>query len=67
MTAESAEELIGSDVIDLAAFGQPYISNPDLVGRLRTGAPLTPPDRTTYFGGDATGYTDYPAATPSGA
>lgn len=67
MTRESADELIGAGVIDLAAFGQPYISNPDLVERFRTGVPLTPPDRATYFGGDATGYVDYPAATDSGA
>lgn len=67
MTRESADELIGAGTIDLAAFGQPYISNPDLVERFRTGAPLTPPDRTTYFGGDATGYVDYPAVTDPGA
>jgi 2,4-dienoyl-CoA reductase-like NADH-dependent reductase (Old Yellow Enzyme family) len=67
MTRGSADELIGAGAIDLAAFGQPYISNPDLVERFRTGTPLTPPDRATYFGGDATGYVDYPAATDSGA
>ncbi len=46
---------------DLVAFGRPYIANPDLVERLRRGAPLAKPDRDTFYGGDARGYTDYPA------
>ena len=46
---------------DLVAFGRPYIANPDLVRRLRDGAPLNTPDRATFYGGDAAGYTDYPA------
>ncbi len=46
---------------DLVAFGKLYISNPDLVERLRSGAPLNTPDRRTFYGGDARGYTDYPA------
>ena len=45
---------------DLIAFGRLYIANPDLVERLRTGAPLNVPDRATFFGGGAVGYTDYP-------
>jgi N-ethylmaleimide reductase len=45
---------------DLIAFGRAYIANPDLVERLRRGAPLNEPDRATFFGGGAAGYTDYP-------
>jgi N-ethylmaleimide reductase len=45
---------------DLVAFGKPYIANPDLVTRLRRGAALNQPDRATFYGGGATGYTDYP-------
>jgi len=45
---------------DLVAFGRPYISNPDLVERLRANAPLNPWDKTTFYGGGAKGYTDYP-------
>ncbi len=33
---------------------------PDLVERLRTGAPLGQPDFATPYGGGAAGYTDYP-------
>ncbi len=49
------------NLADLISFGRLYIANPDLVERLRTGAPLNVPDRQTFFGGGAAGYTDYPA------
>lgn len=45
---------------DLVAFGKLFISNPDLVERLRTNAPLNEADRKTFYGGDERGYTDYP-------
>ena len=45
---------------DLIAFGRAFIANPDLVERLRRGAPLNVPDRDTFFTGGETGYTDYP-------
>lgn len=48
---------------DFIAFGRAFISNPDLVDRLRVGARLTRPDPTTFFGGGAVGYTDYPCMT----
>ena len=60
MTRERAEALLEADLIDLAAFGQPFIGNPDLVARLKNRWPLTVPDRDTYYGGDAHGYIDYP-------
>lgn len=46
---------------DAVAFGQPFIANPDLPRRLRQIAPLNTPDQATFYGGDAHGYTDYPA------
>ena len=46
---------------DIVAFGRPYIANPDLVERLRQSAPLNTPERATFYGGGAEGYTDYPA------
>lgn len=45
---------------DLVAFGKPFIANPDLTHRLRDGLPLNEPDRQTFYGGGAEGYTDYP-------
>jgi len=46
---------------DLFAFGRAFISNPDLVERLKTGAPLAPLNPATLYGGNAQGYIDYPA------
>jgi N-ethylmaleimide reductase len=45
---------------DLVAFGRPYIANPDLVERLRANTALNKWDKTTFYGGGAKGYTDYP-------
>jgi N-ethylmaleimide reductase len=53
------------NLADLIAFGRLYIANPDLVERLRIGARLNVPDRATFFGGGAAGYTDYPVLTPA--
>jgi N-ethylmaleimide reductase len=50
-----------ADGADLVAFGRPFIANPDLVERLRKGKALAESDRTTWYGGGAKGYTDYPA------
>ena len=38
----------------------PPASDPDLVERVRTGAPLNDPDPATFYGGGEAGYTDYP-------
>jgi N-ethylmaleimide reductase len=48
---------------DLVAFGKTYIANPDLVARLKAGGPFNAPDKSTFYGGGAKGYTDYPALT----
>lgn len=55
-----ADAAIAKGHADLIAFGRPYISNPDLATRLAKGAALAEPDPSTFYGGDAKGYTDYP-------
>jgi N-ethylmaleimide reductase len=60
-TREMAIDAVSSGAADLVAFGRPYIANPDLVERLRDDAPLAEVDWDHTFGGDAHGYTDYPA------
>ncbi len=55
-----AERAVASGHADLVAFGRPFIGNPDLVERLRTGAPLAALNQKTLYGGGAEGYTDYP-------
>jgi len=44
---------------DLAAFGRPFIGNPDLVAKLQSGAALTAPDFSTFYTPGEKGYTDY--------
>jgi N-ethylmaleimide reductase len=60
-TPESAVEAIGKNHADAIAFGRLFIANPDLVERIRENRPLNPPDRSTFYGGGAHGYTDYKA------
>jgi N-ethylmaleimide reductase len=55
-----AEEALANGA-DMVAFGRAYLANPDLVERLRRDAPLNAPDRATFYGGGAKGYTDYPS------
>ena len=55
-----AEKVLEAGAADLIAFGKPFISNPDLVERLKAGAPLNEWDKATFYGGGAKGYTDYP-------
>ncbi len=57
---EMAIERRSEDLIDAVAFGRYFISNPDLVERLRVGAELTIAPRESYYGGGAKGYTDWP-------
>jgi N-ethylmaleimide reductase len=46
---------------DLVSFGKSFLANPDLPERLATHAPINSPDANYFYGGDAKGYTDYPA------
>jgi len=46
---------------DAITFGRPFISNPDLVARLQSGAALAPDEMATWYTQGAEGYVDYPA------
>jgi len=59
-TQQSAEEAVLAGTVDAVAFGRLFISNPDLPARLSGSAPLNQYDRSTFYGGDTKGYTDYP-------
>lgn len=58
---ENSEALLARGNADLIAIGKNFISNPDLVERLRRGAELARWDQQTFFAGGMKGYTDYPA------
>jgi N-ethylmaleimide reductase len=59
-SAEKADNLIRTGLIDAVAFGRSYIANPDLVERFSQNAPLNPMKPYGSYGGDKKGYTDYP-------
>ncbi len=63
---EDLERLERGDA-DLLAFGALFLANPDLPERLRRGGPFTAPDLSRAFGGDGTGYTDYPTLDDAAA
>jgi len=58
---QSGNAVITDGAADLVAFGVPFLVNPDLPGRFRLDAPLNKADQASFYGGDAHGYTDYPA------
>lgn len=64
--AKAARVLAGGWA-DAIAWGRAWIANPDLDVRLRAGAPLNEPDKSTFYGGGARGYTDYPALLGAGS
>jgi N-ethylmaleimide reductase len=60
-TLETANRAVASGEADLVSFGALFLANPDLPNRFAKNAPLNTPDPSTFYGGDAKGYTDYPA------
>jgi N-ethylmaleimide reductase len=66
-TLAEAQADLDSGLADGIAFGRPFIANPDLVERLRTGAPLAKDDQPTWYSKGPEGYTDYPALETAAA
>lgn len=59
---KSASEVLDDNAFAVS-FGRLFISNPDLPERLEKDAALAEPDQATFYGGDETGYSDYPSLT----
>ena len=59
--AARAESDLGAGKCDLIAVGKPFLANPDLVARWKTGANMNAPDMSTFYTPGPKGYTDYPA------
>ena len=59
-TPASAEKSVSDGTYDLVAFGRWFVSNSDLVVRLKNGSDLNVYERMTFYGGGAEGYVDYP-------
>jgi N-ethylmaleimide reductase len=58
---ERANQTLAEGKADIIAFGALFLANPDLPVRFASRAALNAPDPSTFYGGDAKGYTDYPA------
>lgn len=58
---QEANDAVAGGTLDAVAFGVPFIGNPDLPERIRTGAPLAAADPGTFYTRGAEGYTDYPS------
>ena len=63
MDGPRANRLIADGLADMVAFGRPFIANPDLVDRLRTGAPLAEIDWSSVYASGPAGYSNYPVAS----
>ncbi|CCH40622.1 NADPH dehydrogenase 3 [Wickerhamomyces ciferrii] len=57
---ERLKKDVDHDDRTLIAVGRHFVSNPDLVERLKNGYPLTKYDRSTFYTSGEAGYTDYP-------
>ena len=65
-TPDSAEHALEKKRADLIGFGRLYIANPDLIERIRVGAPLNEPDRATFYSRGDHGYIDYSVLATAG-
>ena len=59
---QRAQTALANGDCDLVAIGVPFLANPDLVYRYKNDLSLNEADQATFYGGDETGYTDYPFA-----
>ena len=64
---QMAVDVVASGAADLVAFGRPFISNPDLVRRLKEDEPLNALKPALLYGGTAEGDTDYPTLAGASA
>lgn len=60
-TAGRAEADLETGKCELVSIGRPYLANPDLVERMKTGAVLAEASEATYYSAGEQGYTDYQA------
>jgi N-ethylmaleimide reductase len=57
--SKSGQETVKNNLADLIAYGKPYISNPDLVEKFKSGKHLKPWDNKTFYTQGEEGYLDY--------
>jgi N-ethylmaleimide reductase len=59
-TLESLAKDVESGVADMVSIGKWALANPDFVSRFRHNQKLNDANPSTFYGGSAAGYTDYP-------
>jgi len=62
LTAQAGQALLDAGLADAVSYGRPFISNPDLVERIRDGKAWAESSMSTWYTAGPEGYTDYPAA-----
>jgi N-ethylmaleimide reductase len=67
LSLDEAERVLADGEADLVSFARAYIANPDLVERIRIGAPLAEAPKEYWYGGDEVGYSDWPAMASAAA
>jgi N-ethylmaleimide reductase len=60
-TRETGEQELERGIAKMISYGVPFIANPDLPKRFELNADLNEADRSTFYGGNEKGYTDYPS------
>lgn len=55
----SGEAAVAEGRADAIVYGTPFIANPDLVERFRLEAPISEPERETFYTPGREDYTDY--------
>jgi N-ethylmaleimide reductase len=58
-TPEEAAKSVAEELVQAVAFGHHYVSNPNLVDKIKNGEALVEPDQSTYYTPGEKGYTDY--------
>ncbi|MGF6757480.1 alkene reductase [Paraburkholderia sp. GAS42] len=64
-TPATAEDAVASGLAKLIAIGRHFTSNPDLPHRIENDLALAHYDRSTFYGGDGHGYTNFPTYAES--
>lgn len=62
-----AQADLDSGLADAISFGRPFLANPDLIDRLKTGAPVNQPEMAVFYSQGAEGYTDFPTLVEEAA
>lgn len=64
-TKQSGQAMLDTGLVDMIAYGEAFIANPDLVYRFKHDIALNKGERATFYGGNEVGLIDYPIVDPA--